>query len=881
MKGPKLIGWIVLGLVALIVLTLVLIPVFISADRARQIAVNQIELRMKRPVAVGEAHIRVIPFRVDLGGIRIGGPNPAPNQPLLTIERLRIGVRLLPLLKKQIDVSSIQIDRPHVDMIISAEPPPPPQAPPARPAGSPMALRVQHLGINDGSVNVRLADGTPFARIAGLSENLSAGISTGGNIQVSGEAKVDTIRVQMTGVEIGQGIRLRLEHDVLYEQGRDLLTVKKGTLHVSEVPIQVTGTVSNVQSPEPVLDLALQGGPAQISEIVGLVPIRLMPAQAKDVRSSGTLSVNGVVHGTAKLADFNVNILLDNGRIEAPALLPAPVEGIRLDVHARPDTILVREFSAHAARTNVKGNVALVNYQRDPAFRLAADLDLDFGAISGLLVPPDSMKLTGETSVRLIAEGLTRAPQNARVDGVVHFTSVGASGRALPQPVTNANGDVVLQNQNVGLRGISLKIGSSDLALNGTLTNPLALMPPPKAGAPPTPPALVAPPGTRSRFDLRVRSGLLNLNEFMPPAGAAGQKTPQKPLMILLPPADGVINMACNRLLVQRIEAQNVNGRVIVDHGVIQFQNLGMNTLGGTVGLNGTLDLSAMATTMETGGAQKGGTAAGKGAPAQNVSPKIDLTATARNIAVGDLFALAPALDRFGHLAGFLTGALSANATMRGSLNDSLMVNAADLTSNGNLEIANAKLSNQPIQQALVGFLNVPQLNNVAIQDWKQAFTIEQGRINIKGLNIRAGDVELTASGWQALDGQTEMNIDMMLPKAFSQQIAAKLPPEVASILMSGSDARLYVPLTIRGRTVSPNVSLNSSQITDAAKRQAEARLNQEKARLVDEARRQAEGLLQKNLGKAGIGDSLTKGLLDSSNVKKNVLNRLGKIFGK
>jgi hypothetical protein len=267
-------------------------------------------------------------------------------------------------------------------------------------------------------------------------------------------------------------------------------------------------------------------------------------------------------------------------------------------------------------------------------------------------------------------------------------------------------------------------------------------------------------------------------------------------------------------------------------------------------------------------------------------APKVDLTAQAQNIGVTDLFALAPALDRFGHLGGFLAGGLNAQATLRGALNDSLALDIPTLMSKGNLEILNATLSNQPIQKSVASFLNVPQLNSVTVQDWKQAFKIENGRLNIDGLNIRAGDVELNASGWQAIDGTMEMSFDLMLPRQFSQAVAAKLPADAAAILTTGTDPRMYVPLKLSGKSASPTVSLDAGQMTAAAKKAAEARLNQEKARLAEEAKKQAQQIIQRNVGFLGLpglpADSTKRGSpLDSLKIKKDVLNKLGKIFGK
>jgi hypothetical protein len=182
---------------------------------------------------------------------------------------------------------------------------------------------------------------------------------------------------------------------------------------------------------------------------------------------------------------------------------------------------------------------------------------------------------------------------------------------------------------------------------------------------------------------------------------------------------------------------------------------------------------------------------------------------------------------------------------MQGELTDSLALRLDTFSSDGTLQTSAASISGHPVQQALASFLEQPRLEHLAISDWLQPFRIHDGRVIMDGMILVAGEFEIRADGWQALDGSVEIALDLLLPQELSAGVRRKVPAVLAPLLFDGPDGRVLLPLTVSGRLPQPRVALDEEQVRVRAQRLAEERFARERERLEQEALRQAAEWLQ------------------------------------
>jgi AsmA protein len=170
---------VVVVLVVIVVGALLALPHLIDANQYRGQIQAELQQRLNRPVQLGELSLGIFPLRVEANNVTIGeDPSFHSNVPFAQVSQLDVSVKLFPLLAKNIEVNSLELNRPRIELIRNAQgvwnfstvasaPAGPPNAPaptkpqqPAKPAPTQPApstsngLTLGKLQISDGQIAV-------------------------------------------------------------------------------------------------------------------------------------------------------------------------------------------------------------------------------------------------------------------------------------------------------------------------------------------------------------------------------------------------------------------------------------------------------------------------------------------------------------------------------------------------------------------------------------------------------------------------------------------------------------------------------------------------------------------------------------------------------
>src|SRR5215831_1659331 len=109
---------IVIGIILLVIAAVVIFAATFDVNSYRQIVQSQLEKRLGRPVTLGAMRLSFFPVRFSAKDLAIGDdPRFNPDAPFLKAQQLDVSVKLLPLLHKQIEVDSLTLQRPVIDLI--------------------------------------------------------------------------------------------------------------------------------------------------------------------------------------------------------------------------------------------------------------------------------------------------------------------------------------------------------------------------------------------------------------------------------------------------------------------------------------------------------------------------------------------------------------------------------------------------------------------------------------------------------------------------------------------------------------------------------------------------------------------------------------------
>src|SRR6516164_9140359 len=108
----------VIVLIVLIVAVVLALPHIIDVNQYRGQIQAELLKRLNRPVQLGNMSLSVIPLAVQVDNVTIGDdPTFHSNVPFAHVQRLGVHVKLLTLLAKNIEVSSLVLERPKIELI--------------------------------------------------------------------------------------------------------------------------------------------------------------------------------------------------------------------------------------------------------------------------------------------------------------------------------------------------------------------------------------------------------------------------------------------------------------------------------------------------------------------------------------------------------------------------------------------------------------------------------------------------------------------------------------------------------------------------------------------------------------------------------------------
>ncbi|MCI0499981.1 MAG: AsmA family protein, partial [Planctomycetales bacterium] len=168
MKGAFKWGLIILGcFVAVVIAALLLIPMFVDVQKYKPILENKVAEATGRPFSVGsDLSLSLFPWAgVSFSDLRLGNPAGYAEKEFVTVKSFEVRVKLLPLIRKDIQVNRFVLNQPHIVLVKNKNgtgnwelPKKPGQSEPSKtetPAGKgglPISsLTVGDFAINDGS----------------------------------------------------------------------------------------------------------------------------------------------------------------------------------------------------------------------------------------------------------------------------------------------------------------------------------------------------------------------------------------------------------------------------------------------------------------------------------------------------------------------------------------------------------------------------------------------------------------------------------------------------------------------------------------------------------------------------------------------------------
>lgn len=450
-------GIAVLVIVVLLVAAALIIPHVVNINSYHDQIQTQLQKKLGRQVSLGEMSLSLFPPSFQVANAQIGEDKSFnSNRAFANVDKLSISVKLMPLLHKDVEIKSLQLDRPHIELIRNpagewnfatlgqegkptpsqTAPATTPQAPQQAPAPSESKkpagqIELSNLSINDGQV-----------AITDLQKHQSRAVYDHIDLSVNDFAPDQEFSMKIAAHLPGEGKQaIYLEGKGGPIQQADLLNTNfNGTLRMDQVSVSAIDKFLNSQSLNGID--ALLSGDAKVSNAKGKMgssgSIKLDSPKIRNVNVGYPITLDYDVADDLKTDVIQIN----RGNLKLGST-PISIAGT-LNTQPTPAQIDVKLTASNASIAE--------------AARLASAFGVAFN---------QGMDVNGQISADITAKGAATQPS---MNGQLSARNLVMSGKDLPQPVKVNAIDLSLTPETIRSNDFTATTGSTSVTVNFALS---------------------------------------------------------------------------------------------------------------------------------------------------------------------------------------------------------------------------------------------------------------------------------------------------------------------------------------------------------------------------------------------------------------------------
>ena len=597
---------------------------------------------------------------------------------------------------------------------------------------------------------------------------------------------------------------------------------KENELAINDLKTKLAGKIEMPTS-DIKIDLKFEAIKNEFKAFLSLVP-NAYNESFKDLKSSGTLAFKGYVKGIyneKSLPGYGIDLNIENGMFQYPSL-PRSVSDVQVKCKIDcpsgvPDATVIDAPKIHVnlgqfpidARLRVTTPVSDANI--DAALKGA----LNLASVKEFFPLDASTQLSGDLKADISAKGRMSAIDRGQyeqfeLNGTASIANFIYTAKDLAQPINIAIADMKFNPKVVELIQLKMKTGASDIAATGKIENHLAY--------------IFRDEPIKGQLDLS--SNLLNLNPFL--ATEKEAKSPQTTTAaedvmgyIRIPAnIDFIVNASVGKLIYDNMNIDNLKGQLKIVNQTVIMNNVAMNLLGGSLGLNGQYN------TQKASG------------------PQVDLKLDIKNFDIKQTAKTFNTVKQLAPIAENTTGKVSSNFNMRAEADKSFNFDYNTVFASGSFSTSQIVIEGFEMVKKLAETLKIDKLKKWQMEKLSGQFEIVKGKLFVKPFDTQIGNYKAKIGGSNSIDQSIDYTMNIEIPKnEFGGAANAVLNNLVAQAnakgIQGGIPDIIPVDIFITGTFTDPKVRTS-------LKEKGKDALNDLKNLAEQKAREEAEKLKQK-----------------------------------
>jgi hypothetical protein len=356
---------------------------------------------------------------------------------------------------------------------------------------------------------------------------------------------------------------------------------------------------------------------------------------------------------------------------------------------------------------------------------------------------------------------------------------------------------------------------------------------------------------------LNVSVDKMNLNDWMgtepAPAATPAPAGPTTAASVSTEPflvpgnLDITLNAKAGNVKYDKVDYSNINGTLLLANETVTLKDVKANALDGSIAINGSYSTKE-----------------------NKKDPAIALSYDVKDMDVQKAFTAFNTVQKLMPIGQFLSGKLTSQLSMTGSLNGDMMPDLKSLSGKGNLLLLEGVLKKFAPLEKLASTLQIEELKSISIKDIKNHIEFANGQVLVKPFPVKVKDIEMEIGGMHGFDQSIDYIIQMKVPRKYLGTQGNNLVNGLASQATSKG-----IPVKL-GDVVNLSIKMGGSITNPSIKTD----LKEAAGDLAQDLKQQATDFAQQKI------DSTKKTVKDSLNVvKKQVVGDLknqvsDKLFG-
>jgi AsmA protein len=429
--------------------------------------------------------------------------------------------------------------------------------------------------------------------------------------------------------------------------------------------------------------------------------------------------------------------------------------------------------------------------------RLRAEVELPSTSVSALLgaLPselidlPADLNPSGQFSAQFQLDGPVSEPENILQTGQLDFIHASAQ---IGHFQAGLNGRILLDHKAMSIQQLTLLLNGQDFHVSGVVSRYLQ---------------------QPLQMNLLLRSAKVNLDRFLPAQDNMPEKgqpsDSQPPFKDSTPldlPVDLTGTIQIDELLYNGLLIKNIDVGLLLNRNLLTIERFTANLADGFVELAGKVNL---------------------GVPGFNYQAEAKL----ENIKMN------PVLQAFdSELAENIQGPLSGQFALQGTGTRPDVIQK-NLTGDGKFTINRVEIGHLPILDSASQLLNLPELNELVIDEGYVIFKINQGVVDID-LGTFGTRLKQTSIGTLDFSGPIRFKVKASLSPTLSKKLDRR---QVLGNVLTDKEGWTHIPLRVKGEYSSPKVLFDTRAIGEQVKQKAVEKLSERLLKEIDRSKTPAD----------------------------------------